>query len=156
MSCFVENPKGRFSLIEAHMKAAKAQMSLHKCAVSPEPSLLAYTKKGCILRFRPKFTCLYPLDGCTYMCIESCKKTCHRGCANNKGADQPVYPCSLIRLYVIRLLESNLSKLAIRNFNFLGLRDCACNKVAHPCSLISAFAYWKVAYLNLLEAKFSK
>ena len=32
--------------------------------------------------------------------------------ANNKGADQPVHPRSLISVFVICLLESKLSKLA--------------------------------------------
>ena len=32
--------------------------------------------------------------------------------ANNKGADQPVHPLSLISTFVIRLLESIISKLA--------------------------------------------
>ena len=34
------------------------------------------------------------------------------GCANNKGADQPAHLCSLISTFVIRLLESTISKLA--------------------------------------------
>ena len=32
--------------------------------------------------------------------------------ANNKGADQPAHPCSLISAFVICLLESIISKLA--------------------------------------------
>ena len=34
------------------------------------------------------------------------------GFVNNKGADQPAYPCSLISAYVIHYLESIISKLA--------------------------------------------
>ena len=34
--------------------------------------------------------------------------------ANNKGADQPVHPRSLISAFVICLLESKISKLASR------------------------------------------
>ena len=34
--------------------------------------------------------------------------------ANNKGADQPADPRSLISAFVIRLLESMISKLATR------------------------------------------
>ena len=30
--------------------------------------------------------------------------------ANNKGADQPAHPCSLVSAFVIRLLESTISK----------------------------------------------
>ena len=32
------------------------------------------------------------------------EKTCHQWFANNKGADQPAHPRSLIRAFVIRLL----------------------------------------------------
>ena len=34
------------------------------------------------------------------------------GFANNTGADQPAHPCRLISAFVIRFLESNISKLA--------------------------------------------
>ena len=40
------------------------------------------------------------------------EKTCLRGFANNKGADQPGNLCSLISAFVILLLESIISKLA--------------------------------------------
>ena len=39
-------------------------------------------------------------------------KTCLRGFANNKGADQPAHPRRLISAFVIRLLESFISKIA--------------------------------------------
>ena len=35
-----------------------------------------------------------------------CKKTCLRGIANNKGADQPAHPGRLISTFVIHFLES--------------------------------------------------
>ena len=41
-----------------------------------------------------------------------CEKTCLREFKNNKGADQPAHPRSLISAFVIRLLESILSRLA--------------------------------------------
>ena len=41
-----------------------------------------------------------------------CEKTCLRGFANNTGADQPAHPRSLISAFVIRVLESTVSKLA--------------------------------------------
>ena len=47
------------------------------------------------------------------------EKTCLRGFANNTGADQPVHPRSLISAFVIRLLESIVSRHAtseISNF----------------------------------------
>ena len=40
------------------------------------------------------------------------EKTCLLWFANNKGADQPAHPCSLISAFVIRLLESIISILA--------------------------------------------
>ena len=39
------------------------------------------------------------------------------GVANNKGADQPAHPGSLISALVIRLLESIISKLATSEFS---------------------------------------
>ena len=41
------------------------------------------------------------------------EKTCLWGFANNKGADQPAYPRSLISAFVIRLLESFVSRHAL-------------------------------------------
>ena len=40
------------------------------------------------------------------------EKTCLRWVANNKGADQPAHPRSLISAFVTSLLESIISKLA--------------------------------------------
>ena len=40
------------------------------------------------------------------------EKTCLGGFANNTGADQPAHPCSLIRTFVILLLESTIFNLA--------------------------------------------
>ena len=34
-------------------------------------------------------------------------------CANNKGADQPKHPCSLISTFIVRCLESMICLLAI-------------------------------------------
>ena len=41
------------------------------------------------------------------------RENCLRGFANNKGADQPVRPRSLISTFVIRFLESIISRLAM-------------------------------------------
>ena len=59
----------------------------HFCADSPEPSLLVYNDNG-----------------------HRREKTCLLGFANNKGADQPAHPRSLISAFVIRLLESIISR----------------------------------------------
>ena len=40
------------------------------------------------------------------------KKTCLWGFANNKGADQPAHPRSLISAFVFCILESIISRLA--------------------------------------------
>ena len=40
------------------------------------------------------------------------EKTCLRGFAKNTGADQPAHLHSLISAFVIRVLESAISKLA--------------------------------------------
>ena len=40
------------------------------------------------------------------------EKTCLLGFANNKGAYQPVHPRSPISAFVIRILESTMSRLA--------------------------------------------
>ena len=41
-----------------------------------------------------------------------CEKTCLGRFANNTGANQPAHPRRLISAYVIRFLESIISKLA--------------------------------------------
>ena len=40
------------------------------------------------------------------------EKTCLQGFVNNKDADQPAHPGSLISAYIIHLLESIMCKLA--------------------------------------------
>ena len=44
------------------------------------------------------------------------EKTCLRWLANHKGADQPAHPRSLISAFVIRLLDSNITRLATSEF----------------------------------------
>ena len=46
------------------------------------------------------------------------EKNCHRGFANNTGADQPAHPRSLISAFVIRFVESIICKLATGKFQF--------------------------------------
>ena len=46
----------------SHYRATKAQTSLRKCADSPEPSLLAYSRFGCRRRLGHKFSHLPLLD----------------------------------------------------------------------------------------------
>ena len=58
----------------SHMRAAKVQVSLHICAVSPEPPLLAHTSSESRGTFRQKARSVAPLNGwaCTV-------KICHDG-----------------------------------------------------------------------------
>ena len=49
----------------------------------------------------------YPTDGAGHA------KMCLMPYANNKGADQPVHPCSLISTFVVRCLDSMICILAL-------------------------------------------
>ena len=49
------------------------------------------------------------------------EKTCLWWFVNNKGADQPVHPRSLISTFVIRLLESTISRLAMSEISIFEL-----------------------------------
>ena len=53
------------------------------------------------------------------------EKTCLRRVANNKGADQPEHPCSLISSLVIRFLEGTISKLATNEISIFQLVSVA-------------------------------
>ena len=50
-----------------------------------------------------------------------CEKICHQGFANNEGADQPAHPHRLISAFVIRFLESIISRLATREISIFWL-----------------------------------
>ena len=53
------------------------------------------------------------------------EKTCLRGFANNKGADQPAHPRSLISAFVIRLLKSIKPRLATSEISLFYLVSVA-------------------------------
>ena len=54
------------------------------------------------------------------MCARFVLKSIVWGLANNKGADQPPHPRSLISAFVIRLLKSTISRYAAsKNFSFV-------------------------------------
>ena len=54
-----------------------------------------------------------------------CEKDCLVGFANNKGADQPAHPHSLVSAFVIPFLESIISRIAMSEIsNFLA---CLCS-----------------------------
>ena len=54
-----------------------------------------------------------------------CEKTCLWWFANNKGADQPAHPHSLISAFVICLFESIISRLAMNDISFFYLVSVA-------------------------------
>ena len=54
----------------------------------------------------------YCLFNCNNIIGPRREKSCLRGFANNKDADQPAHPRRLISAFVIRFLESSISKLA--------------------------------------------
>ena len=79
------------------------------------PPLQAGTKKKSNYTFNiinPIFSSLQLLDNSLFQNGHRHEKTCLWGFANNKGADQPVYLCSLISALIIHLLESIISGLA--------------------------------------------
>ena len=45
--------------------------------------------------------------------------------ANNKGADQPAHPCSLICAFVVRCLDSVMSLVSVTNISSLPLASVA-------------------------------
>ena len=55
---------------------------------------------------------LHGLDPKTFPKETRREKACLWGVANNKGADQPVHPRSLISVFIFRFLQSIISKLA--------------------------------------------
>ena len=65
-------------------------------------------------------------------------KTCLWGVANNKGADQPAHPRRLISAFVIRFLESIISKLATSEISIFLASFCSWGEwfeshfVGHP------------------------
>ena len=80
--------------------------SVIPCSISATHMILFIYPLCNFLSFPISNRLLMPLYGPLH------EKTCLWGFANNKGADQPVHPHSLISTFVICLLESIISKLA--------------------------------------------
>ena len=53
------------------------------------------------------------------------EKTCLRGFANNKGADQPAHLRRLVSAFVIRFIESTISRLATSEISIFWLVSVA-------------------------------
>ena len=85
----------------------------------------AYSKCSSILTFKKK--CQEGWEKCIQKFTRSKsyglwrEKTCLWVFANNKGADQPVHPPSLISTFVIRFLKSVISYLATSEIQFSSL-----------------------------------
>ena len=56
--------------------------------------------------------------------------------SNNKGADQPAHPCSLISVFVVRCLDSVMSLVSVTKISSLMLAS-----VAEQANL--SLAWWK-------------
>ena len=69
-------------------------------------------QQKCVTYFKTKITNYQALKGLSLINGPRGEKTCLQRFANNKGADQPAHPRSLISVFVIPFLESTISKLA--------------------------------------------
>ena len=49
------------------------------------------------------------------------EKMCFMSYANNKGADQPAHPCSLISAFIVRCLDSVMSLVSVTKISSLML-----------------------------------
>ena len=63
------------------------------------------------------------LNTCTFE--SGHEKTCLTSYANNKGADQPARPRSLISAFVVRCLDSVMSLVSVTKFSSLMLASVA-------------------------------
>ena len=71
----------------------------------------------CVLKLRAKVETMESL-GHRILYGPRREKTCLRGFANNKGADQPAHPRRLISAFVILFLESIISKVFQAKFQY--------------------------------------
>ena len=76
---------------------------------------------------RPKFDCILVIFSCSFYFNNwpQHEKTCLRGFANNKGADQPEHLRSLNSAFVIHFLDSIISKLAPSKISIFQLASAA-------------------------------
>ena len=123
------------------MRAAKVQASLHICAVSPEPPLLAHTSSYSRGTFRQKARSLASLNG-----WECAVKICHDGMledTNSLDAPHMVFECfgifTVLPSWLCLLLGYFLSsaKSSIKSFVFPSKRR-SCLFIAH---FLSIFRY---------------
>ena len=65
------------------------------------------------------------LNNVKHLSEPSHEKTCLKSHANNKGADQPAYPRSLISAFVVRCLDSVMSLVSVIKISSLVLVSVA-------------------------------
>ena len=106
------------------MRAAKVQASLRIRAVSPEPSLLAYTSSESRGTFRQKARSLAPLNGWAYAV-----EICHDGMLEDTNSlDRAQFECLVTNMFTVELLfvlrlnvpVNNFSVMSGRSYRFLG------------------------------------
>ena len=98
------------------MRAAKVQASLHICAVSPEPPLLAHTSTESRGTFRQKALSLAPLNG--WACAV---KICHDGMledTNSHAAAYLVYTIGSTKNLICRVNSELVLCSVILHFSF--------------------------------------
>ena len=95
------------------MRAAKVQASLRIRAVSPEPSLLAYTSSESRGTFRQKARSQAPLNG--WACAV---KICHDGMLEDTNSLDGVHMNLHSKLAAFIMLESEIFKQNVSNISY--------------------------------------
>ena len=99
--------------------------AIHKWANSQD--VASYSSEGseepAHLQYCQSIFCVWTQSRVTYG--PQREKTCLWGFANNKGADQPAHPHSLISAFVIHLLKSIISRLATSEISLFYLVSVA-------------------------------
>ena len=103
-----------FAVHKSHQTCFLMVWFKHACTSSCKIQNLHYL---CIQR--PSYT------GCLIRYEPGHKKTCLMSYANNKAADQPAHPCSLISTFVVRCLDSVMSLVSVTKISSLMLASVA-------------------------------
>ena len=94
------------------------------------------------------------------------EKMCLMSYANNKGADQPAHPCSLISAFVVRCLDSVMSLVSVTKISSLMLAPVAeqaslsltgsetpKDKFHFSCIHLLQWLYWAASWQKVLTTK---
>ena len=96
------------------------------------------------------------IPSCTYDKWASTQESCLCGFANNKGANQPAHPRSLVSVFVIRFLKSIISKLATSEISVFLLVSVAEETALSPAlseTLKSGFLASRPKWSSLLSGR---